>query len=198
MSADFFSDIKVGPKGRCERWDREFAERQVRGDIAGPDERTLFRFEDDGDRPDLAKLATAYAGKPAPSELGPTYVALEHDLWTEYMDERLPGASHMSSNYASLVAIDRAVAIPRGVHLLGGHAVRRVKHDELAEFVRDWRFLMMATGGAKAIAATCGAWMDRGYFDVDELADFVDEIGELAEAAIRLDAELLLVGYPAP
>jgi hypothetical protein len=80
----------------------------------------------------LAALSAAYQHGVLhpPSEIGATYVDLDVETWTAYTE--IVQAQHLSSNYASLVVVDRAIAIPRGVCFLAGHAVRRIRNDELA------------------------------------------------------------------
>ena len=146
----------------------------------------------------IAELAGAFASGSACADLGATYVDLDLKTWTAYTEADHPSAMHLSSNYGSLVVLDRAVAIPRGITFLGGHAARHIANPELERFQRDFRGLVLRGGGGKGLAKQCQPWLDRGSFEPDELADFIEQVGVLAVQARTGGLDLFLAAYPPP
>jgi hypothetical protein len=96
------------------------------------------------------------------------------------------------------VAIDRVLALPRGIDFLRGQALRHVTHAELETFLHDWRRLVLGAQGAVGVALAIQPWLDRGGYDPDEVAEFVDTVGELGAQALESKQDLLLIGYPVP
>ncbi|MEM9074754.1 MAG: hypothetical protein AAGE52_40030 [Myxococcota bacterium] len=192
MSADFFSFVVPISPAEGERLYQKWQPREVLGDVVGPDEQTLHRFERDGEL-DVAAIATAYDGEPAPvGFLESAYVDIPLEDVTQALRDPL-----MSPNYPSIVALDRAFALPRGVSLLDGRALRVLSLEEVAAVHKQLGHAL-ADEGEEGVVEVLAPHLDRyGNGPDDARAMWRVLWAGLLEARAE-ETSLLLAGCPVP
>lgn len=124
MSADFWSFAVSLKPTVAAALERKLRAMETVDPVYDPKGSVLHRFTGKsagGASANAASIGDVCGGK-APKEIGRAYV----DASLDDLEPLLESTILMSSGYASVVVLDRALALPHGVDLMGGHAVRAI------------------------------------------------------------------------
>ena len=163
MSADYLNFIVALPSIAGRRYFDELRAVQRTSDLIGPDEETLAHVTPT-EALDLAAVARAYAGRlPAPPNYGLAWVNLDPTAMMEALErESLRFWCDLSIGAPLLCAVDRVLALPRGVGFLEGQAIARFRPKRRARVHRAWSRLIAGLGGPKGAAAQLAPYLSRG------------------------------------
>ena len=165
MPAEFFDFAVALPSDAARKFFTWADDWQRLTDLVGPDEETLFSFDDDEDF-DLAALAAAYGGRhPAPAGFMNAFL----DTSVHEVYEHLAGAvvteGSTGVGASGLVVLDRVLAIPHGVRLLEGHALAWIPAGEVVEVARGWSRLVTNYGGIAGVTRAARPYFSPGLGD---------------------------------
>lgn len=162
MSADFLNFIVALPSIAGRRYFDKLSSLQCTSDLIGPDEETIAHVTPT-EALDLAASARAYAGRlPALPDYGGAWVDLEPSAMMEALErDSLRYESDLSIGDPLLCAIDRVLALPRGVGFLEGKAIARFRPKRRARVYRAWTRLIEGLGGPKGAAAQLAPYLSQ-------------------------------------
>jgi hypothetical protein len=193
MSADFWSFVAPITYDKGFEILQRLRSREVLNDIVGPNEETIHRFNRDGEFADPGKVAISYSKPPEPPlDVGAAYV----DATFEDIEE-LDSECASSPNYPSIVALDRVVALPNGIDLMCGRAIRLLDHKQVLALEKAYVQLLEKFGESKIIAQVA-LYLDRGANGEEDAEEILSVLENGVSSAVEQGKSLLILGCIVP
>jgi hypothetical protein len=199
LSADFISIFAVISDEYGRKFESKLSPLQRLGDLVGAEEETLFSFKNWKDTPDLKMLASRYRGRaPSVDSINGAYTEVDLEDVEQIQTNSVLAVEVTSTPVASFVAIDRAAAIPRGLGLLEGRAVRFFSETEIKLLQGTWKRLLISTGGSNKLVDLVAPYLDGHGNGRQDAADTVLAFNEMIERSLNASEGLLIVSSPVP
>jgi hypothetical protein len=199
LSADFISIFAVIGDEHGRKFESKLSPLQKLGDIIGADEEKLFSFSSWKDTLNLKALAAKYHGRsPSVDHLAGAYTEIDLEDVETIQANSVMSAEVMSAPVASFVAIDRIAAIPRGLDLLEGRAVRYFSENEIKGLRSTWKKILISTGGSNKLVELVAPYLDRHGSGRQDVADTVLAFNEVIEKSLSESEGLLIISSPVP
>jgi hypothetical protein len=194
MSLDYWSLSAAMPPAEATSAMKALARRQVCGAIIGPDEDTLLPGWRGSAEVHVAAMASRFRGEPPAAGYWESAAVPLPEEWLE----RLPLDTVIMTNRCSVLSgLDRVLALPHGVALLRGHALRHVPCTELPKLTDSLDSLWKKLGGTTTAAATLQAHL-FGNANEGAAADLIDRLRSALAEATGKHLDLLLLSATPP
>lgn len=198
MHSEFYSVVAALPTKEARRIVEKLKTNQKLDVLVGPDDVTLTEFAV-AKKVDAGKVAEAFKGKiPKPGMVEGASVEVDQETLDDVASKSSAYEVVESEGMSVLSALDRVLALPHGVSILDGKAVRRLSPDEQELLEQEWGHLLDRLGGADYAAELVAPHVggaDEGEADALEMISVLDEV---LQTARKKKLDLLLVCCPAP
>jgi hypothetical protein len=165
MPAEFFDFAVALPSTAARAFFAWADDSQRLTDLVGPDEETVFSFDDD-ENLDLAVIAAAYRGsRPSPSGFMNAFVDVSVHEALDRLSYTVVQETCIGSGASAFVVLDRVLAIPHGARLLEGRALARIPAREVADVARGWARVVAGCGGTAGITRAVQPYFAPGLAD---------------------------------
>lgn len=196
MHSEFYSVVAALPTKEARRIVDKLKTNQKLGVLVGPDDVTLTEFKVTT-KVDKSKLAAAFQGKiPRAGMVEGASVDVDQETLDELAENAAAYEVVESDTMSVLSALDRVLALPHGISILDGKAVRRLSPDEQELLEEEWGHLLDRLGGAEYAAELVAPHVGgEGEADALEMITVLDDV---IKTARKKKLDVLLLCCPAP
>ena len=198
MHSEFLSVVAAIPTKDAKRIVERLKTNQKLGVLVGPNDVTLTEFAV-AKKVDVSKVAEAFKGKiPRAGMVEGASVDVDQEILDDIASKASACETVESEGMAVLSAFDRVIALPHGVSLLDGKAVRRLSPDEQELLEQEWTHLLDRLGGGDYAAELVGGHLGGGEDGEADALAMITALDEVMQQAKKKKLDLLLVCCPAP
>lgn len=197
MHSEFLSVVAAISTKDAKRIVERLKTNQKLGVLMGPNDITLTEFAV-AKKVDASKVAEAFKGKiPRVGMVEGASVDVAQEILDEIESAAAAYELVESEGMSVLSALDRVIALPHGVSLLDGKAVRRLSPDEQELLDQEWTHLLDRLGGGDYAAELVGGHLGGSEDGEADAMQMLTALDEVMQKARKKKLDLLLVCCPA-